>query len=272
MHSASSPSSTKDINKDFPLRGFVHCDDCGKPMTACWSKGCRRHYPYYLCDTRGCPSKRKSIPRSKIEGGFAEILRSLQPTHQFFELVRVMFKDAWDMRLKDAHTAKDAIAKQLKDVERQIEGLLDRVLDASNPSLVSAYESRITKLEREKILLTEKSEKIILPKGRFEEFIELSLSFLSISWNIYENSHLALKQTVLGLAFAKPLRYSRESGCRTPETTFPFKVLAGFPTKNVRWCGREDSNFHGCYPTATSTLRVYQFRHGRTPRLGEAGL
>src|SRR5690554_2775206 len=23
------------------------------------------------------------------------------------------------------------------------------------------------------------------------------------------------------------------------------------------WCGREDSNFHRCYPTATSTLRVY---------------
>ncbi len=31
-----------------------------------------------------------------------------------------------------------------------------------------------------------------------------------------------------------------------------------------KWCGREDSNFHGFYPTATSTLRVYQFRHGRT--------
>lgn len=29
------------------------------------------------------------------------------------------------------------------------------------------------------------------------------------------------------------------------------------------WCGREDSNFHGSYPTATSTLRVYQFRHDR---------
>ena len=33
------------------------------------------------------------------------------------------------------------------------------------------------------------------------------------------------------------------------------------------WCGREDSNFHGVSPTATSTLRVYQFRHDRkTPR------
>ncbi len=34
------------------------------------------------------------------------------------------------------------------------------------------------------------------------------------------------------------------------------------------WCGREDSNLHGSYPTATSTLRVYQFRHDRTSRLG----
>ncbi len=29
------------------------------------------------------------------------------------------------------------------------------------------------------------------------------------------------------------------------------------------WCGREDSNFHGLSATATSTLRVYQFRHDR---------
>jgi hypothetical protein len=34
------------------------------------------------------------------------------------------------------------------------------------------------------------------------------------------------------------------------------------------WCGQEDSNFHGLSPTTTSTLRVYQFRHGRTPESG----
>ena len=32
----------------------------------------------------------------------------------------------------------------------------------------------------------------------------------------------------------------------------------------IIWCGREDSNFHSFYRTATSTLRVYQFRHDRT--------
>lgn len=107
------PAARKDINEDFPLRGFVHCDDCGKAMMACWSKGCRRHYAYYLCDTRGCPSKRKSISRSKIEDGFAEVLKSLQPTRHLFELAKVMFKDAWDMRLAEAHKSKESIAKQI---------------------------------------------------------------------------------------------------------------------------------------------------------------
>ena len=34
--------------------------------------------------------------------------------------------------------------------------------------------------------------------------------------------------------------------------------------RQTGWCGREDSNFHGLSATATSTLRVYQFRHDRT--------
>lgn len=225
------PAARKDISEDFPLRGFVHCDDCGKAMTACWSKGCRRHYAYYLCDTRDCPSKRKSISRSKIEEGFAEVLKSLQPSAQLFELAKAMFRDAWDMRLSEAHTAKQSIERQKADVEKQIEGLLDRIVETSSPSVISAYEGRIAKLEREKILLAERATQTVPPKGRFEEFIELSLDFLAKPWNIYENGSLLLRQTVLRLAFSEPLRYSRKSGYRTIETAFPFKVLAGFDSQ-----------------------------------------
>ena len=38
----------KDINEDFPLRGFVACASCGTPMTSCWSKGNGGQYAYYL--------------------------------------------------------------------------------------------------------------------------------------------------------------------------------------------------------------------------------
>lgn len=71
----------KNINADFPLRGFVNCDDCDKPMTSCWSKsktGAKR--PYYMCKTEGCESYRKSIRRDELEGEFEAVLESLQPT------------------------------------------------------------------------------------------------------------------------------------------------------------------------------------------------
>ncbi len=51
----------KNLNEDFPLRGFITCGDCGHPMTACWSKGKTKHHPYYMCFKKGCESYRKSI-------------------------------------------------------------------------------------------------------------------------------------------------------------------------------------------------------------------
>lgn len=39
----------KDLNVDFPLRGFINCT-CGKPLMGCWStsRNEQRH-AYYLC-------------------------------------------------------------------------------------------------------------------------------------------------------------------------------------------------------------------------------
>ena len=113
----------KDISEDFPLRGFVLCDDCGEPMTSCWSKGRNKHYPYYLCDTPKCASKRKSVPRAQIEEGAEALLRSLQPAKQLFALARVMFADAWDMGLNDACKTKEELSKQVADIDGQNLGI-----------------------------------------------------------------------------------------------------------------------------------------------------
>ena len=173
------PAARKDYNEDFPLRGFVLYDCCGNPMTAAWSKGCRRHYPYYFCMTRGCEAKSKSIPRAKVEDGFAEIMKGLRPARGLFEVATAMLRDAWDMRLASAHTAKDTLQKQLVDVERQIESLLDRIVDFASPSVVGAYEARIDKLERQKIALAERVANVVPPRGRLEEYNELALEFLN---------------------------------------------------------------------------------------------
>ena len=123
---------------------------------------------------------------------------------------------------------KEALRQQQSDVDRQIEGLLDRIVEAKNASVVTAYEARIEKLERDKIVLAEKIEKVVPPKGQLEDCIELTLRFLSSPWNLYKNGDFALRQTVLRLAFSRPLRYAPNGVYGTPEFSFPFKYLSGF--------------------------------------------
>ncbi|WP_306120923.1 MULTISPECIES: recombinase family protein [unclassified Roseitalea] len=218
----------KDINADFPLRGFIQCGDCSKPLTACWSQGKHRKYPYYLCANKGCESYRKSIKRDAIEAEFEAVLQSLEPSEGLFQLVRAMFKDAWDMRLGQAREATKTLKSNVAQVDKQIEKLLDRIVGASSDGVVSAYEKRIAKLEREKALAEEKLLNAGKPAHTFEESFEHAMGFLSSPWNIWRNSNLIGKKNVLRLAFLEPLAYCRKNGLRTPNLAFPFKALEGF--------------------------------------------
>ena len=57
--------------------------------------------------------------------------------------------------------------------------LLDRIVDASSDSVVKAYEQRIAKLEREKLVWQEKSAKLGKPKHTFGEMLEHTLRVLA---------------------------------------------------------------------------------------------
>lgn len=219
-----------DISADFPLRGFVLCDDCGKPLTACWSQGKKQKYPYYLCPTKGCESYRKSIKRDELEGEFEELLQQIEPSKGLYELVKAMFRDAWDMRLAQAADAAKAIKKSIQDTEKQIEQLLDRIVAAESDSVIRAYEKRIAKLEHEKALAVEKLGAGTKPRMTLEESFEHAMRFLSSPWTIWKNADLTLKKTVLRLAFSEPLPYRRNEGLRTPNLAFPFKALGEFCT------------------------------------------
>ena len=103
--------------------------------------------------------------------------------------------------------------------------------------MIKAYEAPIEKLEREKLFLEGKLENAGAPHGHQSEFIEPALSFLANPWNIYKNGSLALRQTVLRLTLAEPLRYRRENGYRTAKIPYPFTVLGGISAKKCGMVG-----------------------------------
>lgn len=133
----------KDISQDFPLRGFVLCNDCGEALTACWStsKTGKKH-PYYLCKTKGCESYRKSIRRDALEDDFEGLLQSLEPAQGLFKLARAMFKDAWDLRLAQSRSTGKELRKKAAQVEKQIEALVERTVEATSASVMAASSAR----------------------------------------------------------------------------------------------------------------------------------
>lgn len=197
-------------------------------MRSSWSKGKTRYYPYYLCQSKGCESYGKSIPRDRLEGAFGDIVKTLEPSPKLLLLAKAMFKDAWAARLGQAKDTSRSLKRQIVDVEKQIENLLTRIMKASNDSVIGSYEIKIAELEKTKARLVENSTQKAPSIKRFEEMLELSMQFLASPWKLWESGHITLRRTLLRLAFTEGFAYHRNSGARTPEISLPFKALGMF--------------------------------------------
>jgi len=146
-----------DVSADFPLRGAVVCACCNHPLTACWSTGkVGTRHPYYMCFKKGCARYRKSIRRDRIEGEFDALLERMTPQPVLFDMVRAMFRKAWDQRTEYARAIAQSYERELSKVQSDVERLLDRIVASESELVVSALEKRITMLERQKLVLTEK--------------------------------------------------------------------------------------------------------------------
>ncbi|WP_166417461.1 recombinase family protein [Cochlodiniinecator piscidefendens] len=230
-----------DIGEDFALRGFATCGDCGAKLRSSWSKGKTKYYPYYLCHTKDCESYGKSISRAKIEGAFEEVVKSLQPSPTYMILAKKMFKRAWEGRIEHTKDAARSAKRQITETDTKIEALLSRIMRTNDDSIIGAYEKRIAKLERSKVLMAENLTKTPKKSNSYEAFLELALTVLSNPWKIWESGDRNLRRIVLRLGFSGGFSYHRINGPRTPEIALPFKAL-GMISRGVKVNGavRED--------------------------------
>lgn len=202
---------TADISEDISLRGFANCGDCGQAYTACWSKGRHKHYPCYLCDTKGCPSYRKSIRREEIEGEFETLLKSMQPSRELFDLSLAIFQRIWSDRDQQALERRKAVQSEIRTLDRKQEQLLDRIVNTNNTSVAAAYENRIAELQRKKAVLTERINKMSVPKGSLKQIYRTAFAFLANLWNLgvpndWKTKERSLNSSLLTHAYTHEMR------------------------------------------------------------------
>jgi len=226
---AHAPAKTN-LNEDFPLRGFVQCE-CGTPYTSCWSKGRNAKYPYYTCQTKGCEHKGKSIRREVIEGEFEDLLESMVPSEGILKAAGKMLKDIWDHRIKYADARKQSLQSQLTAKDREIQKLLDLVVEAGIPSVVKAYEEKIKKCEDEKIVICEKIASCGRPLMTFDQNYRTAMKFLANPLILWGSEQYAHKRMLLKMAFTARLTYVRNQGYRTAPIALPMRLLSDLKGK-----------------------------------------
>jgi site-specific DNA recombinase len=218
--------ASNDIGEDFPLRGYAVCAECGGPLTAGWSKSkTGKRHPYYLCFTKGCSCRGKSIKRDMIEAQFGTLLQGLCPSAQLVSLFKDLFFDAWEQYAARTEEIAKALRDDLRKTEQQIEQLLDRIVESSTASVIAAYERRIAGLEKDKLIIIEKLRGNAAPRRSAAEQFEPAFRFLENPHELWVSERLEDKRLVLKLTFADRLVYCRKSGFRTPQTTLSFKAL-----------------------------------------------
>jgi site-specific DNA recombinase len=152
----------------------------------------------------------------------------MRPTKGLETIIRNMFSETWNQRLTQTNEIRKSLRRDILKLEKQVDSFLDRLVKTTSPTAVKAYERKIEKLEKEKLLTSEKLEKSCTPKVPANDMLELSLKFLSNSCKIWNSGDINLQKLVLRLVFSERLPYHRNEGYRTPQVSVPFELFGSF--------------------------------------------
>ena len=190
---------------DFPLRHFVKCGCCGKPLTGSWSTGRSKRYANYRCQNKPC--KAVSITKADLERGFVEFLERMQPKPQYMKLFTAIVLDVWKEKQAQNITLNASLRQHLEDLNQRKDRLDETFIYEKAIDRVT-YERQLDKLN-EQIMLAEMQERDAKLESydvdavlNFAEHVMLNAARL---WTEFSNDQKQRLQKVLfpqGVTFA----------------------------------------------------------------------
>ena len=233
--------SRKDNNKEFPLRGFVLCDECLKPMTASWTTGRNGKHPYYHCKTIECSLRGKTVRRKEMEEGFENILHSIKPKEQTLALTKEILLDVWNKRIKDVDNIKKSHENKLSELHKKVENIIERISKTENEKIIQSYEKELERLSNEEQVLENQVQVMRNTKPDFGTALDMTFKFLKSPYLYWMKDDLKAKQLVLKLVFEDQIPYNRENGFGTAKLALPLRIFESNETNDS--CDVDPSGF-----------------------------
>jgi site-specific DNA recombinase len=213
---------------EFPLRAFIKCAACGRPVTASWSKGRSARYAYYHCLP---PCRAVNITKARLEGLFVDELERFQPTPGYMRLLKESVLRLWHDRRSSVKSEVASAEHRTKAIQQKLDRLDDAFLYKESIDL-STYERQRDRL-REELTLVE----IDRHGSKIEEFdVEGILNFaervLPRASDLWIQASLEQRQRLQRLFFPEGVAFSGKSFDRTVVTSSLFEYLRPIEVSN----------------------------------------
>lgn len=210
--------SRSDISERLPLRQVMRCGHCGWLMSWTATKWHGGRYFYYFCEHKGCPYYRKSYNSEHIHKEVEKFLWMLTLDEDYMNAFKIIVDAIWDEKWNVEQTEKEFKEKRIKEIEREVGRIVDKMMATDNDLVYKKFEERITELEEEKEQL--QAELVTLGSSSLEDYMSEYNSLKAIiqcPLNIWTQSDIELKRLLISTIFGRTLSYSYETGTQTSE-------------------------------------------------------
>jgi site-specific DNA recombinase len=207
---------------DFPLRGFVRCETCGRPLTGSWSKGRNGYYAYYHCQ-RQC--RAVNVTKAKLEGLFAEELALLQPTSGYMRLVKDRVILMWQQLTSEVKDRAVEVERRVKAIQQKLDRLDEAFLYAQTIDLKS-YERQRDKLREELTLAQIDHHAEAIEELDVQGILAFAERILPRATDLWVQASLNQKQRLQQLFLPEGIAFDGNRFNRTAVTAPFFKYLA----------------------------------------------
>ncbi|MBI2187327.1 MAG: recombinase family protein [Acidobacteria bacterium] len=216
---------------DFPLRGFVRCETCGRPLTGSWSKGRNGYYAYCHCQ-RQC--RAVNVSKTKLEGLFADELELLQPTPGYMRLVKDRVLHVWQQVTSEIKERAADSDRRVKAIQQKLDSLDEAYLFAQTIDLTS-YERQRDKLREELTLAQIDHHAEGLEELDVQGILAFAERVLPRAADLWVQSSLNQKQRLQQLFLPEGITFDGNRFSRTAATAPFFKYLAPNERREEHW-------------------------------------
>lgn len=209
--------------EEFPLRGLMVCDRCGRTLTGSLSRGkTGRRYPYYHCPA---PAKCRHtrVRTDDLERQFLGLLESLRPQAGYLALFREVVLDVWRQKEGSVRARRQSLEARAQEVRRRRDRLDEAYL----------YEAAVDRdtydRQRGRLAADLTTAELELSDARLEELdveavVEFAVHLATHASTLWLRSSLDQRQRLQQALFPARLRVVK-GRVRTPVTSSFYEVL-----------------------------------------------